>query len=269
MVRRSVDGLLLVVLLSAVLSVAAIAETEAPLPNVIHPDSLAMSADDQAALAEQMEALDALLAEDLPITRKQAERWDWTEERLAVLVAGLLSEGGFESSVVQSGTEETAHTWVVVAVAVGDQRLWIPVDVVWGDRDEDRTGRIPWVQDAEGAQFQTEYLEVSEIVELETNAPPVAAIRRSLDLYVKKTLLRFYADPSEDVDGELIAYAWSIDGGAPMNTSVPLLMHRFQRAGDYTIALTVMDDRGATATDEMEIVVLEEEPDCRACDPDA
>ena len=77
------------------------------------------------------------------------------------------------------------------------------------------------------------------------------------------------SSPSEDVDGELIIYLWSIDGGAAMKTTVPLLMHRFLRAGEYTIALTVIDDRGAMAVDEMEIVVLEEEPDCRACDPDA
>ena len=266
--RRSVDGLLLIVLFVAALSVAAIAETEALLPNVVHLDSLMLSTDDQTALADQMEALESFLGEDLPITRKRAERLDWTEETLAILVAGLLSEGGFESAVVRGG-EEPARTWTLVAIRVGDLAIWIPVDVVWGDRDEDRLGRIPWELDVEGARFDEAYLEITEVLALETNAPPVAAMRRSLDLYVKKTLLRFYADPSEDVDGELIVFAWSIDGGAPMTTTVPLLMHRFQRAGDYTISLTVMDDRGATATDEMKIVVLEEEPDCRACDPDA
>ena len=270
MIRRVLHGSALVLLLIVAGCVALMADTELPHPEVIHLDRLTLSADDQTALTEQLDALVAALAEDLPITRKQAERMDWTEQRLAILVAGLLSEAGFVTQVVWGGAQEPVLSWVLAGLTVvGDEIVWIPVDVVWGDRDEDSVGRIPWVDVAEATRFEDTYVSFDGMLELAANTPPVAAIRRSLDLYVKKTLLRFYADPSEDVDGELIIYLWSIDGGAPMKTTVPLLMHRFLRAGEYTIALTVMDDRGATAVDEMEIVVLEEEPDCRACDPDA
>ena len=269
MIRRFLERSVLALFLVLVSSAALMAETEASLPEIIHLDAVILSADDQTTFDEQLAELEATLSEDLPITRKQAERWDWTEERLAILVAGLLNEAGFEAAVAWGGAEESPRTWVTVALLAGDAAIWVPVDVAWGDGDEDRLGRIPWAEGGEASRFEVAYLAVGGVLDLEPNRQPVAAIRRSLDLYVKKTLLRFYADPSEDVDGELIIYLWSIDGGAPMKTTVPLLMHRFQRAGKYTIALTVMDDRGATDFDEMEIVVLEEEPDCRACDPDA
>ena len=268
MIRRFLDGSVLGVLFVVVLSAAVMAETVAILPEVIHPGALILSVDGQIAFDERFAELEAILSMDLPITRKRAERIDWTEERLAILVAGLLSEVGFETAVVWGGAELSARTWVVVGLLAGDATIWIPVDVAWGDRDVDHLGRIPWADGAESARFEDAYLVADGMLILEANVPPVAAIRRSLDLYVKKTLLRFYADPSEDPDGEIIVYIWRIDEKMTILTADPVLLRTFSRAGEYTIHLTVMDNRGATAVDEIEIVVLEEKPDCRACDPD-
>ena len=268
MIRRVLHSSALVLLLVVGWGATLMADTDLPLPEVIHPDALMLSADDQTAFDEQLDALEVALAEDLPITRKQAERMDWTEQRLAVLVAGLLSEAGFVSKVVWAEVQTFTQTRALAGLEVGDETVWIPVDVAWGDRDEDRVGRIPWASGLEGTRFEDDFTWVEGIVFLEENELPVAVIRRSIDLYVKKTLLRFYADPSEDPDGEIIIYIWTIDGKVTIPTLDPVLLRSFSRAGEYTIHLTVVDNRGATASDEITIRVLEEEPDCRACDPD-
>jgi PKD repeat protein len=59
---------------------------------------------------------------------------------------------------------------------------------------------------------------------------------------------------STDLDGTILSYLWTVDGGqiaAGMNPTVD------RRVGTHTITLTVTDNDGATATDEVVITVKE------------
>lgn len=59
------------------------------------------------------------------------------------------------------------------------------------------------------------------------------------------------ASASYDPDGQLISYSWSNALNGEKGSQV------YNNAGNYSITLTVVDDQGATATDSIEVTVLD------------
>lgn len=90
----------------------------------------------------------------------------------------------------------------------------------------------------------------------ETTAPsinqaPIADAGRDLTVVVNETFV-LNAFNSFDSDGEIVQYDWSL-----VNKSGESVTGSFPAAGTYVITLTVTDDQGATSTDEVVIVVNE------------
>lgn len=55
----------------------------------------------------------------------------------------------------------------------------------------------------------------------------------------------FDGSASGDADGDAIAsYSWSFDGGGPVVTSAPQVMHSFPTPGAHSVSLTVTDSKG-------------------------
>ena len=63
----------------------------------------------------------------------------------------------------------------------------------------------------------------------------------------------FDASASSDVDGNIISYAWDLDDGT--TAAGKEITHTYDAVGDYTIVLTVTDDKGATARAQVTINV--------------
>lgn len=59
---------------------------------------------------------------------------------------------------------------------------------------------------------------------------------------------------SVDPDGQIVSYAWDFGNGRTSNEQNPI--QRYEKAGTYTVRLTVTDDNGATASVETPIEVL-------------
>lgn len=77
------------------------------------------------------------------------------------------------------------------------------------------------------------------------NAAPVAVIEIHLQ---SKNGLKFGFDgaKSNDPDGQIVAYAWDFgDGNSAEGVEA---VHEYTQMGNYTITLTVTDDKGATGT---------------------
>lgn len=58
---------------------------------------------------------------------------------------------------------------------------------------------------------------------------------------------------SEDGDGELVAHRWNFGDGE--TGQGPLVDHSYDRAGTYTVTLTVRDDNGGEDTSQREVTV--------------
>lgn len=86
------------------------------------------------------------------------------------------------------------------------------------------------------------------------NTPPVAVLNAT-PMLVGTSQIGFDAYKSSDVDGTITSYAWNFgDGDTAVGNYVE---HEFKAAGDYTVVLTVTDDKGASSTDQMIITVVD------------
>ncbi|MFC7186028.1 PKD domain-containing protein [Halorubrum yunnanense] len=143
------------------------------------------------------------------------------------------------------------------------------VDAAEWDVDDDGTYELTGVQTA--ASFdesgeQTVTLRVTDdddatnrtTLTVDVNAPPEPVVNVS-DLVLTDEPATLNASPSEDPDGEIVAYDWAIDGatdaeGVAANRS-------FDDDGTYPVSLTVTDDDGATATATANVTVENRPPD--------
>ena len=86
------------------------------------------------------------------------------------------------------------------------------------------------------------------------NVPPVAGFTSSaVDLAAS-----FNGSSSSDVDGSITGYAWEFGDGATGVGQAP--SHTYAATGTYTVALTVTDDQGATASVSHPITVTSGTP---------
>ncbi|MDP9281417.1 MAG: PKD domain-containing protein [Chloroflexota bacterium] len=64
------------------------------------------------------------------------------------------------------------------------------------------------------------------------------------------------ARASSDPDGTIASYTWQFGDGAGATTSTPTAVHAYTRPGTYTVALTVTDNNGASATASRSLLVI-------------
>jgi PKD repeat protein len=64
------------------------------------------------------------------------------------------------------------------------------------------------------------------------------------------------ATAASDPDGTIAAYTWQFGDGASATTSTPTAVHAYTRPGTYTVALTVTDNNGASATASRSLLVI-------------
>ena len=82
------------------------------------------------------------------------------------------------------------------------------------------------------------------------NAAPTAAFSTSVDGLVASV----DGSTSTDSDGAVTGYSWNWGDGTPA-TSGRTASHTYGAAGDYTVTLTVTDNRGGTATTSQDVTV--------------
>ncbi|MFB6285517.1 MAG: PKD domain-containing protein [Candidatus Bipolaricaulia bacterium] len=71
------------------------------------------------------------------------------------------------------------------------------------------------------------------------------------------TEVTFDASASSTPQGEIASYQWDFGDGTTTEESQPTVTHTYQQAGDYTVALTVTDSQGNTASAQQSITVLQ------------
>jgi len=85
------------------------------------------------------------------------------------------------------------------------------------------------------------------------NESPSAAISASTESGTAPLTVEFSAEESSDPDGEIRSYQWEFGDGSTSSGST--VSHRFESAGDYTVRVTVTDDRDGKATAETSVTV--------------
>ncbi len=89
------------------------------------------------------------------------------------------------------------------------------------------------------------------------NKPPIARFTYSSENPVVDETIFFNASSSFDSDGNITAYDWEFGDGA--NGTGEFVTHCYSSQGNYTVNLTVTDDRGATNSTSKTIKVVEVE----------
>jgi len=93
------------------------------------------------------------------------------------------------------------------------------------------------------------------------NRPPVAnATLSSGTTYNYQTqpgaVVNFNGTLSTDPDGIIVRYVWNFNDVYPVTASGPIVTHRYKAPGTYYPTLTVIDDRGASATTTVTVNVV-------------
>jgi PKD repeat protein len=98
----------------------------------------------------------------------------------------------------------------------------------------------------------------SKVVTIESSPPPPpppnAAPTAAFTSSCSAPSCSFDAGGSTDRDGTITAYSWDFGDGT--SGGGVTAGHTYTQAGNYTVALTVTDDGGATATDSKSITVI-------------
>lgn len=86
------------------------------------------------------------------------------------------------------------------------------------------------------------------------NTPPVAVITAT-PIQAGTSRIRFDAATSSDTDGTIATYAWNFGDGD--TASGQQFDHEYLTAGNYTVVLTVTDNKGASSQDQMILTVVD------------
>jgi len=236
------------------------------LPQVPQPNETAYSAFGVATLRQAITALETTLNSYNLGSRRYFASDQWSSRDFASYTGGTLTEMGYETVLVSGvGWPEGTHTWVLVGVPRGERTAWIPVEASpEAGHSQQILGHIPSTTDAAGnLWYEESYLNFSDVIELGPNLPPVAKIRPPAPPIEVHENLRFMALGSYDPDGEIVLYQWDFDDGKTEISTKWTVNHRFNKRGNYTISLTVIDNRGRkSATTSVTIrVVSSQEPE--------
>ncbi|MBF0298267.1 MAG: PKD domain-containing protein [Oligoflexia bacterium] len=94
------------------------------------------------------------------------------------------------------------------------------------------------------------------ITAIDPNKKPVAAVDSNIQTGMLPLVVTFSAGRSHDLDGNIVNYAWNFgDGKSVAASTSPTIIHTFENIGTYNTVLTVTDNLGKTATDNIQIVV--------------
>ncbi|MCX6802778.1 MAG: PKD domain-containing protein, partial [Candidatus Diapherotrites archaeon] len=110
------------------------------------------------------------------------------------------------------------------------------------------------VKDDDGAAA-TDSVLIQSYTSAPDNLKPVAIFNASAYFGAKPLFVVFDASDSKDDDGTIASYEWDFGDGA--TASGKAVSHSFSGAGDFTVALTVKDGKGATGTRGRKIQVIE------------
>jgi len=93
--------------------------------------------------------------------------------------------------------------------------------------------------------------------------PPPAMANRAPTARVKcpaegeaGALLTFSAEESSDPDGDKLTYKWDYGDGETQSFTFPNATHRYTKAGNFTVRLTVDDGRGGTHSSTCTITII-------------
>ena len=233
------------------------------LPQVLQPNTTAYSATEVATLTQTITTLEKTL-NDYNLASRRYFPDEWGSRDFAAYTAGILSEKGYETSLVSGeGWPDGVHTWVLVGVPLGARTAWIPVEATPEQGHSQQTlGYIPSTTDAAGELwFEESYLNFSDVLQLSSNLPPIANIRPPAPPITTDKTLTFMAISSYDPDGEIVLYLWDFGDGETKAATSWRVRHKFRRDGNYVVTLTVVDNLGKKASAEMRLFVMElEEP---------
>ncbi len=91
------------------------------------------------------------------------------------------------------------------------------------------------------------------------NTPPTAVLLAAPDSGAPPLLVDFSAALSSDAGGLSTSWEWDLGDGT--TETAEEFSHNYTTEGVYTVVLTVIDDKGATDTDTVDITVAI--PTCR------
>ncbi|RWZ83230.1 PKD domain-containing protein [Glutamicibacter sp. HZAU] len=153
----------------------------------------------------------------------------------------LYVDGALKATNPQSVAENYTGYW-----RIGGDRLWSGASSQWFDGTIDEVAVYPRVLGA--GEVDEHYSLVGA-----PNQAPVAAFE-----HVAQGLnVQFDASSSADADGTISDYSWDFGDGSTQAASTEGITHVYEQAGEYTVTLTITDDRGGQATASAQVTVAE------------
>lgn len=90
------------------------------------------------------------------------------------------------------------------------------------------------------------------------NQLPNADFRVTTSNFTAPATVAFNAQASSDSDGTIVSYVWDFgDGGT---TTGAVVSHLFLDAGNYTVVLTVTDNKGGSSTRNQQVTIVDNSP---------
>ncbi|MFC6952605.1 S8 family serine peptidase [Halorubellus litoreus] len=114
------------------------------------------------------------------------------------------------------------------------------------------------VTDDDGASDDAQ----STVTVTEPNQGPTASVVADADDAPVGSDVTFDASGSSDADGTIETYEWSVDGAFVTEGTEPMFTYAFEDAGEHTVSVTVVDDDGASASDDVTVQVDETGGSC-------
>jgi hypothetical protein len=223
------------------------------------PQLDAYSAGDRAQLLAVLATLEPLLADTTRGSRQPRDQGSWGTREFALYTAGALEQLGYATVVVVRSDSGGPTHWVLVRVALAARDGFLPVDPIPAAGAMQYTlGRVPGVSlGTTDARFDERYLTYDEVIVLPTNQPPVAQIRKPIGTLLVGEKILLLGVLSSDPDGWIVGYRWRVGTQNPAALADSSFYYEFEAPGSYPIELTVVDNRGATATTTLEVVVVD------------
>jgi PKD repeat protein len=94
------------------------------------------------------------------------------------------------------------------------------------------------------------------------NEPPVADAGANQDV-LSQTLVHFSGSNSSDPDGEIVNFEWNFDdynSPGPETSLEENPEYRYNHPGEYSVTLTVTDNKGASSSDNINVIVRNRPP---------